>query len=283
MRIVGVGDNTVDVYVHLGKAFPGGNAVNVPVFCSRLGNAAAYVGSFGNDWAGDLLKTALGTEGVDTAHCQTFDHSNAWSNIDVVDGDRVFVGADSGASARIELRKEDLDFVSTFDIVHSSVYSHLEDRLPELKRHAALLSFDFAQNWEASYLAKVLPHVDIAFFSAPSMAPQELRGALERLRGQGPRIAVATQGAKGATAVDGNGLYLEEAKPTTVVDTLGAGDALIAAFLDAVVAGASLPEALNAGTLEAAKACRQFGAFGHGVRVKRETREREGGWIVLNG
>lgn len=278
MQIVGVGDNTVDVYVHLGRAFPGGNAVNVPVFCRRLGNAAAYVGSFGNDWAGELLTGALAAEGVDATHCQTLAIPNAWSNIDVVDGDRVFVGADSGASGQILLRPEDLDFISGFDIVHTSVYSHLEDRLPELKRHSTVLSFDFAQNWSEAYLARALPHVDLAFFSAASLDAGEVGPALARVHRQGPRLVVATQGANGAFAFDGERLVHEAAKPTTVTDTLGAGDAFIAAFLDAYARDEGLPEAMAAGTREAAKACRAFGAFGHGVLLRKESRRaREGG------
>lgn len=278
MRIVGVGDNTVDVYVHLGKAFPGGNAVNVPVFCRRLGNVAAYIGSFGNDWAGELLVEALAEEGVDTAHCRTLDMANAWSNIDVVDGDRVFVGADSGASGRISLSPGDLEFIAGFEIVHTSVYSHLEDRLPELKRHSAVLSFDFAQNWDEAYLARALPQVDIAFFSAASLDPGEVGPALARVRSQGPRLVVATQGANGAFAFDGERLVHQAAKPTTVTDTLGAGDAFIAAFLDVFARQRELPDAMAAGAVEAAKACRAFGAFGHGVYLRKEGRRaREGG------
>lgn len=37
IRIIGVGDNTVDTYIHLKKAFPGGNALNVAVLARRNG------------------------------------------------------------------------------------------------------------------------------------------------------------------------------------------------------------------------------------------------------
>lgn len=277
MRIVGVGDNTVDVYVHLGRAFPGGNAVNVPVFCSRLGNEAAYVGCFGDDWAGDLLKRALADEGVDTTHSQTINEANAWSNIDVVDGDRVFVGSDGGASALIELRRGDLEFVSGFDLVHTSVYSHLEAQLPELKARSALLTFDFAQNWDESYLSSVLPNVDIAFFSAAKSSDSEVKEALAGVLAQGPSLAVATQGPKGAVAFDGKQFVQEHARPTTVVDTLGAGDAFIAGFLHSYSRAPELPGAMAAGAEKAAIACQHFGAFGHGIHLSQSRRVREGG------
>ncbi len=59
MRLLGLGDNTVDTYVDQGTQYPGGNAVNVAVFAHRLGLAAGYLGCLGADAAGDLLLQAL--------------------------------------------------------------------------------------------------------------------------------------------------------------------------------------------------------------------------------
>ena len=58
MKIIGVGDNMVDVYLHQGKMYPGGNSVNVPVLCHKAGaDEAAYIGIFGDDVAGkDVYK-----------------------------------------------------------------------------------------------------------------------------------------------------------------------------------------------------------------------------------
>lgn len=49
-----------------------------------------------------------------------------------------------------------------------------------------------------------------------------------------------------------------------MVDTLGAGDGLIAGFLVAVLDGASLDEALRAGAAFAGRVCTWDGGFGHG-------------------
>ena len=46
-RIIGIGDNTVDTYIHLRKKFPGGNAVNVAALAHRNGAEAAYLGFVG--------------------------------------------------------------------------------------------------------------------------------------------------------------------------------------------------------------------------------------------
>lgn len=48
-----------------------------------------------------------------------------------------------------------------------------------------------------------------------------------------------------------------------VVDTLGAGDGFIAAFLVAFLRGTSLPVAMRAGAEMAARVCTWRGSFGH--------------------
>ena len=49
MKIAAVGDNCIDYYENLNKAFPGGNPVNVAVYTVRLGGEASYTGVIGND------------------------------------------------------------------------------------------------------------------------------------------------------------------------------------------------------------------------------------------
>jgi sugar/nucleoside kinase (ribokinase family) len=49
--------------------------------------------------------------------------------------------------------------------------------------------------------------------------------------------------------------------PVEVVDTLGAGDALIAGVIEALLDGADLAAALAAGGAAAAQACTHFGAW----------------------
>ena len=52
VRVLGIGDNTVDIYVDQDVQFPGGNAVNVAVMMKRLGAEASYLGCIGTDFLG---------------------------------------------------------------------------------------------------------------------------------------------------------------------------------------------------------------------------------------
>ncbi|NUT99499.1 MAG: carbohydrate kinase family protein [Saccharothrix sp.] len=89
---------------------------------------------------------------------------------------------------------------------------------------------------------------DHLFLNDDGMAEQDLIAFLEK-HGR----AVATQGAKGATAVvDGETHHVDAVPLDEIVDTNGAGDAFFSGYLIAHLAGADTPTALRAGAEQAA-------------------------------
>ena len=56
-------------------------------------------------------------------------------------------------------------------------------------------------------------------------------------------------------------VFEQPAVPAKVIDTLGAGDALIAGVIAALLAGAPPPDALEQGARAAAAACEHIGAW----------------------
>ncbi|MCL1983190.1 MAG: PfkB family carbohydrate kinase [Clostridiales bacterium] len=73
----------MDVYDHDGKAYPGGNPVNVAVYTLRLGGAASYVGVVGNDDYGRQKKAAVAAKGVDVSHMRTESGSTALTHVKI--------------------------------------------------------------------------------------------------------------------------------------------------------------------------------------------------------
>lgn len=73
-------------------------------------------------------------------------------------------------------------------------------------------------------------------------------------------VVVAKHGPQGVSWVAADATATVPAVPTTVVDTVGAGDALDAGVIGAVLAGATPEEALRAGTVLAARAVARPGA-----------------------
>ncbi|PYE49974.1 PfkB family carbohydrate kinase [Deinococcus yavapaiensis] len=266
-RLLGLGDNTVDLYLTTGLMYPGGNAVNVAALSARLGETASYLGVVGQDAPGDLVLRALRHEGVDVTRCRQVPGSTSWSKVVHRGTDRTFTGSDLGVSTRWELTLDDFDFVSAHDVTHVSLYSGLNDLLPRIREAAPRLSFDFSSEWTDAHLEDVAPLLDVAFLSA---AEHDERGCVElarRVERLGARVVVVTRGEHGALAVTGGEPTFVAAEPADVVDTLGAGDAFIAAFLNVWLDRGDLPSALRAGAREAARNCATLGAFGHGTPI----------------
>jgi fructoselysine 6-kinase len=247
--------------------FPGGNAVNVAVFARRYGREASYIGWLGTDRYGRLLRESIAAEGVDITHCRVVEGVSSHGDVTLVDGDRVFGEFDWGVTSRIDLDDQQLAFVATHDITHTSVYSKLEAQLPRLAAASGMLSFDFASDWDRAYLANVLPLTDIAFLSHPDPDAEAVRELLVWAQGQGPSLVVVTCGAAGAFAFDGERVCRQGIVETDIVDTLGAGDAFAARLLVERASGTPLEDALGLAAESAARTCEYLGAFGHGAPI----------------
>jgi fructoselysine 6-kinase len=262
-RILGLGDNTVDTYVDQGMQYPGGNAVNVAVLAHRLGLEAGYLGCLGSDEAGDLLFTALQAEGVDVTHCRRIVGANARAMIGHRDGDRYFIGSSPGVRGRYDLRDLDFAYIAGFDLVHTSIFSELDEELVRIRAVAQRISYDFSERWSDLAFAAVLPFVDIAFLSCPDRSDEDCAAVLRDCITAGARLAVATRGAAGSMALAAEVQYVQGVVAAKIVDTLGAGDGFIAAFLKCWLADADVAASLAAGARFAASVCNWHGAFGH--------------------
>jgi sugar/nucleoside kinase (ribokinase family) len=262
MRLLGVGDNVVDRYRDLGLMFPGGNALNVAVAAARAGARAAYLGVLGTDRAGEVVLAALRAEGLELDRLRIVEGPNAYADVQVVAGDRVFVGSGLGVS-RFRLNEADLAYAATFDLVHTGDCSMLEDQVPALAERAPV-SFDFSVHREPAYVEPLLPHVAIACFSCGDLDDEAALGFLAGVVSRGPRFALATRGAAPALLHDGRRVWRQPVVATKVVDTLGAGDSFIGRFLVGVMSGEDPAASLLAAAHAAAKTCGHHGAFGYG-------------------
>ncbi len=263
IRLLGLGDNTVDTYVDVALQYPGGNAVNVAVMSARLGASAGYLGCVGADEAGTLVRSALIAEGIDVSRVRVRDGANARAFIGHVDGDRQFIRTENGVRADYRWDEDDFAYIRGFDHVHSSIYSGLDDTLDDIAHTARSLSFDYSNRWTPAYLQRTVPYVGIAFLSAADLTAGELDDLLDRCLDLGAKTVVATRGSDGALGATADLRLAQPARPARVVDTLGAGDGFISGFLMAHLAGAALDEALAAGARFAAKVCGWHGGFGH--------------------
>ncbi|RGE21960.1 PfkB family carbohydrate kinase [Leucobacter sp. wl10] len=290
MRILGLGDNIVDRFLDRGTDYPGGNAVNVAVHAHRLGAESGYLGVFGDDEAGDFLRRAVAAEGVDLGRSIVREGESGVTSLHVVDGDRTFLGWNGGGVTvrePIDLDDGRLDYVAGFDLVHTSVYSGI---LPELSRLAGLqtlVGFDFSSEPEhrtEGYFARVAPHIDLALISCSEQSEAETHAILDSLISHGAALALATRGTDGAVVADGAHRVSEPAllieNPTSIVDTMGCGDAFVTGFIvhllgigwsrDRSPSAEELRDALRAGASASRDQCFVEAAFGRGRATPAE-------------
>ena len=69
IRVIGIGDNVVDKYVHQSTYYPGGCSVNFSVFARKLGYESAFLGLLGRDEQAAVIKAGLKKYGVDYSQC----------------------------------------------------------------------------------------------------------------------------------------------------------------------------------------------------------------------
>ncbi|MEX1078435.1 MAG: PfkB family carbohydrate kinase [Homoserinimonas sp.] len=286
MRAMGFGDNIIDRFTDRKVVYPGGNCVNFAVFARQLGAESAYLGVFGTDAYAGAMRGALTSLGVDISECVTVEGESGLTDIYVSEGERVFGEWNGGGvtvAHPIVLTDRFIDYLSGFDIVHSSAYSSLESQLPRLREIDCPVSFDFSDepvNRSPEYLDRVAPYVDLALFSCSAQSADETRTLLADAVRRGAQASLGTRGTGGAIFFDGTDFHEGDAvvvnDPIGFVDTMGCGDAFLTAFAldllqsgwsrDTVPGASACARALRVGAENAARQCLVEGAFGHGRR-----------------
>ncbi len=233
---------------------PGGAPANVLSAVSRLGGKCAFIGKVGNDMHGEFLNCVLKRENICTEGLITDD--KVFTTLAFVDldekGERSFSfarkpGADT-CLCESEVR---------FDIIENSTIFHIGSLslTDEPSRSATMKALKFAKEkgliisydpnyreslWESEEKAKemmqsVLPYVDVI-----KMSEEEIRlltgfegeiEASEALIEKGVRIVIITLGEKGAIVRGDEGYVYAKGEKIKAVDTTGAGDAFMGAFL----------------------------------------------------
>lgn len=263
MKILGAGDNVIDRYRDLGVGYPGGNAVNVAVFASRLGARAAYMGVLGDDGGGRHLKRCLESEGVSTKLTEVAQGHNAYAEVEIVDKDRVFVGSDRSVQA-FDLSAGQLEAMADYDAVHTAYTGSLRSDIPDMARRTKV-SFDFGSRFTPEEASKLAEHLFLGSFSTSHLSWDGSRDLVESMLACGAQNVIATRGGEGAFLGTPEGVLFQKAEHVAVIDTLGAGDAFIASALVGLLSGRDATTLAASASAHAAQICLDHGAFGHPI------------------
>lgn len=237
---------------------------------ARLGTSVGLVGVVGDDAFGAFMLQQVAARGVDVDRVRTVSGGRTGSSVILVrsadSSDRQIL-TDPGVMGDLRARDLDLDTASGVRhlhigswFLHTGAVADLPALLADARRRGLSVSVDPnddpAREWDA-HLGHALPHVS-TFFCNES----EARGVAGALGG--PTVSTAHDAARqilghlapGGTVVlksGPDGAYAHTAHTIVhvgaprmqVVDTVGAGDTLAAAFLHARLHGADVPDALQ--------------------------------------
>ncbi len=238
-KVLGFGDNVVDLYEHSHMMYPGGNCVNLCAYSQIFGvERSAYMGYFGSDDIAEFVISVLHELGIETVKCRQLVGENGWSKCTLKDGDRIFGDYNQGGvrgKTPYILDRFDLEYMKQFDFVHTGNYCYTESQLRTMKEAGIKISFDFSDDSSRAYYEQYAPYVTYAFCSFEG-DDEAAREHLKFIHALGPEIASLTRGSRGCIMYDGEQFYVQPATMIeNVVDTMGAGDSFLTAFMDCYI------------------------------------------------
>lgn len=287
IKVLGLGDNVCDVYLHTGTMYPGGQALNVAVYAQILGAQSDFLGVSGTDAVAAHVLATLDQKGIGHPRNRITDGENGFACVTLAGGDRVFKGSNKGGVLQktpIVLDERDLTYINEFDVVHTTNNGFIDTQLPKLASCKPLISYDFSYRWnEPDRVDRVCPFIDFGFLSCGDLSDEETLNLCKTLCEKGCGTVVATRGGLGALVYDGANILYQKPNLVRAVDTMGAGDSFAACILvyiaqvlkkdgceswqNAGYRAGVLVQALADAAVFAAKTCLVSGAFGYGIPI----------------
>ncbi|MFY9278727.1 MAG: carbohydrate kinase [Caldicoprobacterales bacterium] len=236
------------------KKSPGGAPANVASAVAKLGGDSAFIGKVGADPFGDFLVDTLNGIGVDTRYMTRTSKTNttlAFVSLKQ-DGNREFLFyRNPGADMLLDEDEIDGNWFCRDDILHfcsvglveaPAKYAHIK-AIELLKAKKGLISFDPNVRlplWDDNEKCRDTIREFIPLANIIKVSDEEIgfitgisdeKEAISSLFIGDVELVVYTKGAKGAALYTKNFMITIPGEEVEVVDTTGAGDAFIGAFL----------------------------------------------------
>ena len=252
---------------HLFEQNPGGAPANVLASVTKLGGRTSFIGKVGKDMHGKFLKNTVEKYGIDTS--SLIETEEAFTTLAFVDldknGDRSFSFARKpGADTLLkdtDISKEQIEGSKVFHFGSLSLTDEPArgatlKALQYAKESDVIISYDPNYRpslWKDEDTAKEgmrlpLEMVDIIKISDEEMVLltdcDNVNDAADALHKKGITCVIITMGEKGAFVSANGARVIGESFKTDVVDTTGAGDCFMGAFLYSIIKDNKKPSEL---------------------------------------
>lgn len=278
MKSVCVGDNVIDYYVNSKRMYPGGNSVNVAVHLARLGAESYYLGNIADDRMAGVIVRALQANNVHFEECEYIkDSDTKYCNYEVVDGERSFISVELGNnwSGPMTLTADKVEYLKQFDVIISNCNAKMQDEMHKISDLNIPYVYDFGEKDKyhvSEYLDKVCRNMDLAMFSFPYVCEDAIKAFSSRIIEKGCANVLITMGSHGQYLCNKRGMTHGEVRYVEAVDTMGAGDSFLAAFVNKLyelgwkkgelICKSKAARALKAASEYSSINCLNGGAFG---------------------
>ena len=233
---------------------PGGAPANVAVGLAKLGMDAGFIGKVGADAFGDFLRETLQQNSVDTEYLVAGKTSRTTLAFVATRSDGmkdITFYRHPGADIQLSSDEIDTRYIRSAELFHygSVSLSHSPSReatlhaIQSAKAGGARLSYDpnlRLMLWDNARDAKrwiweVMPYADVVKISEEEWefvtGDADLAHGIESILELGAELLVVTLGERGCYYTNGTAEGFVDGFMVDVVDTLGAGDAFVAAML----------------------------------------------------
>ena len=260
------------------KLSGGGDAYNVAMNLSSLGEKVELLTKIGNDDLGEYLFQKLEKAGIGVKWCKKVENPTSASGVFIKeDSERSFL---SYKGACHSMCKEDF----TTACLEGMEYLYLGSAfdLPELDGRGMAEVFEKAQRAgvktildttgepkadEMKWFSEVLKYTD---YFLPSLREAKLltgceapEAAARKFLACGSGTVVIKLGEQGSLLVDRDGEKRINTFPTKAIDTTGAGDAFVAGFIKGLTEGLPTVKCVMYGNVLGSLAVEKLGASGH--------------------
>ena len=181
-------------------------------------------------------------------------------------GEKLFFDYDPGVIAANIPSQEDINYLSQQDVMIGSLFIEIEPYIEKVitKKHDTDVVIDFRDLTDygksLNIVKKYINNVDIAFFGLTTKMQDHIK-ELSQMSKTYNKLFIITLSDDGVMAFDNGTYYQQDAeKVTDPVDTTGAGDAFLSAFLANYYKTNSVQYSLKAGCDYASKVVQIIGA-----------------------